>query len=245
VVLASEPVGEEHVIRRSEVSAILPESASVAPRQARANTHQRDVAICVETFKDEIRAGLVELRRGDLKGGFERPVRLLDPWSHQLASGVSSSHTRWTQESCLCSPRSRDSTTTYRRPRCPALIRSADRTHHSHCTSHSLSPLNGSGILPCFRSSTCTEVGNDAHVVHSSLTSDQVGEDTWEKDQWELMGVLLGMVRLGRRSERSGLASGEEGEERWMLRLAVGKHYIASEVVNHLVVVRVEEGGPV
>jgi hypothetical protein len=77
------------------------------------------------------------------------------------------------------------------------------------------------------------------------LTSDQVGEDTWEKDQWELMGVLLGMVRLGRRSERSGLASGEEGEERWMLRLAVGKHYIASEVVNHLVVVRVEEGGPV
>jgi hypothetical protein len=81
---------------------------------------------------------------------------------------------------------------------------------HSHCTSHSLSPLNGSGILPCFRSSTCTDVGNDAQVVHSSLTSDQVGEDTWEKDQWELMGVLLGMMW----ARAAGLVCRREDESR-------------------------------
>lgn len=88
VVLASDPVRDEHILGRCDRRSILVSISFAKYTVPRAlmpiygyaeGTYEDDIAVGIQPFKDKICALLIQLSRGHLEGCSEVPLGLLDP----------------------------------------------------------------------------------------------------------------------------------------------------------------------
>ena len=144
-------------------------------------TDEGDIAICVEPAEHQVRFGVLELLIADIEGRLESPRGLADPCTKSVSHINIRDPLRHVELIFqFRKPFSRDQ---------PRQV-----SFHSHCTSHSFIPLNGSAILPCFMSSTWTEVGTLLHPVHSVLAFGICFEASWANCHPSLRSIDVGMV---------------------------------------------------